>query len=255
MTEPRTINLPGSRARTQTYELAPGLLQYVQAVYVEIDNTAGAATSPLLAVSEQSGVVIAKKAQTGAIGAGTSGSATWALRLDDETPQVNTSGFLHWGTNTDSGSQGLTLDGHGPFSFTAGGHDVAIGTGGAATLTLDANIGNFVLKNNWASITSVGSTSLDVVLGGVLNLTTGAISATAQHAIGIDAHAVAGGADAVTVTGDDGVILQGGGQGVLISSASRGILSGDGPIVLSIPTGQTLTVKDGSGNPIMVLTG
>jgi hypothetical protein len=84
MADPRTINQPGNGTATQQFELAPGLLQYVQAVYVDVDNSGGTATSPTLTVSEQSGVVIAKKQQGKTIDAGVTGSATWALRLDDE---------------------------------------------------------------------------------------------------------------------------------------------------------------------------
>ncbi len=84
MSEPRTINLPGSGTDTQQYELAPGLLQYVESVYVEIDNSGGGDARPTLTLAEQSGVVIAKKRQGEAIGGGNSGSATWALRLTDE---------------------------------------------------------------------------------------------------------------------------------------------------------------------------
>ncbi len=86
MSEPRTINLPGSGTDTQQHELAPGLLQYVESVYVEIDNSAGGDARPTLTLAEQSGVVIAKKRQGEAIGGGNSGSATWALRLTDEQP-------------------------------------------------------------------------------------------------------------------------------------------------------------------------
>ncbi len=84
MSEPRTINLPGSGVDTQSYKLAPGLLQYVESVYVEVDNSAGGDARPTLTVSEQSGVVIAKKRQGEAIASGDTGSATWALRLTDE---------------------------------------------------------------------------------------------------------------------------------------------------------------------------
>jgi hypothetical protein len=96
MADPRTINIGGSRAATQQFELAPGLLQYVQSVYVEIDNSAGAAARPTLTLSEQSGVVIAKKRQGESIPAAGTGSATWALRLDDEresTALANQIGF------------------------------------------------------------------------------------------------------------------------------------------------------------------
>lgn len=85
MSNPRTINQPGNGTDTQQFELAPGLLQYVQSVYVEIDNSAGSDARPTLTLSEQSGVVIAKKRQSESIPAGGTGSGTWALRLDDKS--------------------------------------------------------------------------------------------------------------------------------------------------------------------------
>lgn len=67
------------------YQLAPGVAQYVQAVYATIDATSATdPVRPTLEILEQSGVVIAKKRQGEAIPAGGTGSATWALRLDDD---------------------------------------------------------------------------------------------------------------------------------------------------------------------------
>lgn len=78
------VGITGTSA-TESYTLAPGLAQYVEAVYIEVDNTSGQDTSPLLTISEQAGVVIAKKRQGDVIDAAATGSATWALRLSDES--------------------------------------------------------------------------------------------------------------------------------------------------------------------------
>jgi len=88
-TEPRTIQvgISGTSA-VESYTLAPGLAQFVESVYVEIDNTAGGDAQPLVTLSDQSGVVIAKKRQGGTIAGGDTGSSTWALRLADETTQA-----------------------------------------------------------------------------------------------------------------------------------------------------------------------
>jgi len=112
--QPRSINLPGSRARTQQYELAPGLAQYVQAVYVEVDNTAGSSTRPLLTLSEQSGVVIAKKRQDAPIPAGTSDSATWALRLE-----ADLSGVIRFDVDNIGGSLNVETTGAAGIIFYA----------------------------------------------------------------------------------------------------------------------------------------
>ena len=75
MAEPRTIQVGISGTSTvESYTLAPGLAQFVESVYVEIDNTAGADAQPLVTLSDQSGVVIAKKRQGDSIAAGDTGS-------------------------------------------------------------------------------------------------------------------------------------------------------------------------------------
>lgn len=85
--EPRTIVLAGDGTSVARYKLAPGVLQYVQSVLVEVDATGAGAVRPTLKVSEQSGVVIATKRQGQPIPAGDTGTATWALRLTDEIAQ------------------------------------------------------------------------------------------------------------------------------------------------------------------------
>jgi len=83
--DPRTIRVELDTGNSvQEYTLAPGLAQYVQSVYVEVDAAAASDTRPVLTWLEQSGVVIGKKRQGEAITGGTAGSATWALRLTDE---------------------------------------------------------------------------------------------------------------------------------------------------------------------------
>jgi hypothetical protein len=80
----QTRVLGGNLTRTQSFELAPGILQYVQSVLIEVDTTASPDTTPLLTVKTQDGVPVADKAQGRAMTGGATGRATWALRLDDE---------------------------------------------------------------------------------------------------------------------------------------------------------------------------
>lgn len=83
---PRTIVLPGDGSQAASYKLAPGIFQYVESVLVEVDASAAGDVRPTLRIAEPSGVVIATKRQGETIPAGDTGSATWALRLDDERP-------------------------------------------------------------------------------------------------------------------------------------------------------------------------
>lgn len=81
---PRTIEVPGDGTGSLTFTLPPGVTLDMESVYVEVDATAAGDTTATLAVAEQGGAVIATKAQTAPITGGSSGTATWALRLADD---------------------------------------------------------------------------------------------------------------------------------------------------------------------------
>lgn len=84
---PRTIAVPpAGPAATLTYTLPPGLTLDVESVYALIDAGAAGATRATLTIADSSGAVIARKRQSETIDAGeNNGSATWALRLADES--------------------------------------------------------------------------------------------------------------------------------------------------------------------------
>src|SRR6266536_4541159 len=84
MSDPQTIVRDGSGAQTASYQLPPGLFQYIESVLVQVDNTAGGDARPTLQVQTVNGVVMAAKRQGESIPAGDTGTATWALRLTDE---------------------------------------------------------------------------------------------------------------------------------------------------------------------------
>ena len=95
MADPRTIIVPlTSPGQTATYRLAPGVTQYIQSVVATVDTSASGDVTPVLTISEQSGVVVGDKQQTNAITGGGSGRATWALGLADET--LPASGFIRY---------------------------------------------------------------------------------------------------------------------------------------------------------------
>lgn len=83
---PRTIDVGiDGPAQTQTFVLPQTVSFDLEAVYVEIDASgAGGPVTAELILAEQNGVVIAKKRQSETVDAGGVGTATWALRLDDE---------------------------------------------------------------------------------------------------------------------------------------------------------------------------
>jgi hypothetical protein len=84
MPNPQTIIRDGSGTRTATYQLPPGLFQYIESILVELDNGAAVAVRPTLKVETVNGRVMATKRQGESVPAGDTGTATWALRLTDE---------------------------------------------------------------------------------------------------------------------------------------------------------------------------
>jgi hypothetical protein len=188
--------------------------------------------------------------------AGSSARVTFAPFLG-ESSSTSTTGFLHWGTNVDSLNQGLVLTGHGAFSTTCGGNSYSVDTGGAASLDLSANIGDFSLSNNWQSVTSTGSTSLNLNTIGQLNLnaSTGAIVGTAQHDSNITVHGAAGAGGLFEIDADNGVILSGGNtNGVTLKAPGFGLGSTSGPINVLLASGRSFVVYDASSNPLFGAT-
>lgn len=138
----QTARTPGNGSGTLTYTLSSDSFD-VESVYVSVDATAAAsAVTAELTIKDQSGVVIARKKQTATIAAGSTGSATWALRLDDDgtstasgldvkfdtSPQVGT--FLEVTTtaNTYFTAHKFTID-------TTGGTEIILASGTDITAT------------------------------------------------------------------------------------------------------------------------
>jgi hypothetical protein len=87
-----TGKTPGNGSATLSWQV-PGAGLDVETVYASIDATAaGSDVTAELTITDPSGVVIARKTQGQAVSAGGTGSATWALRLDDESTSVTPSG-------------------------------------------------------------------------------------------------------------------------------------------------------------------
>lgn len=85
----RTIVVSGTGGPSLSFEWPAGVELTPEAIFADIDATgAGADVTATLTIQEQSGVVIAKKAQGSKITAGAPGSATWGLRLPDDTAAV-----------------------------------------------------------------------------------------------------------------------------------------------------------------------
>src|SRR5437899_3027217 len=109
---PQTAQVPGNGTGTLTYTI-PGDGLDVESVYAIVDATgAGGVVTAELTITDQSGVVIARKPQVSTVTAGVTGSATWGLRLDDPSAGgAASAGALTLITKT-------VLSANGNFSFT-----------------------------------------------------------------------------------------------------------------------------------------
>jgi hypothetical protein len=122
---PRTIVVGLESLGPQaTYQLAPGLAQYVQSVYAEVDTSGSGDVEATLTIREQAGVVIAKKRQGETIDGSGAGSATWALRLDDNQ---TASGAIRYKVLNSGEWLDIETTGHG----ASGGEGMRIATTGS----------------------------------------------------------------------------------------------------------------------------
>lgn len=236
MASPKSILISGEGTNSLTYIVPGGVTVDVESILVNVDASlaAGDVTAELT-VLEQSGVVIAAKPQTSTIPAGSTGRATWALRLDDSAAATSTSGFLKWGANTDSSHLGLTLTGHGAFAFSTGGnsfstttanggYSVSAGTGG---ISFDASApGTFDVATHNSDFNLHSSNA---------SVGTGTSAGTTMSVSGIN----------VTIGASGGITVECTGGDVFVNSKASGktILRSQSEIV----------IQDGSGNSILEL--
>ena len=286
---PRTIVVQGNGTNSLAFEVPAGVDIAVQAVYAAIDASAAGNTTAELTVTEQSGVVIAKKRQADMIPAGGSGSATWALRLDDggngsgiRYDVVNSGDWLdiHATTNLSPDNGGISLvaneggvfvnsTGHAQSQFVVtadfvhfllNNHILRVSDASLIELNttdfevissqaaIDAQLGNFVIQNNWYTLQSTGSTSVSLGGPGTFLVDTGNFQTSNIGAVDIEAHAPGGTASTATIIGDDGVIISGGGSnGVKINANGHGVSSAAADVEVDLAAGKHFYVRD-SGN-------
>lgn len=130
----------GDGTNVATYTIGQSQRLSVESVVAEIDNTGGGDTIAKLIVRDPSGRVIATKTQGDTIPSGDTGSATFALRLDDSQAgairykRLNTGGWLD-----------VAVTGVNPATF----YGVHIdNTGGGIWLFENNSIGDFRIYQN-----------------------------------------------------------------------------------------------------------
>lgn len=169
---PRTIRVGiEAPAQTVTYSLPPGLAQFVQSVYAEVDTSGSGDTTPSLSISEQAGVPIAVIPQDTTLDGGSSGRATWALRLagsgGGSTPATSdllydftlTSDQRAIDTAVDGPMAGVLSDGYAALGWRAvlRSDEAATGTGSNVQLIVDddTTAGHYAYTNlEWFGVTA-----------------------------------------------------------------------------------------------------
>lgn len=233
--ERRTIQVGlTAPAQTQSYELAPGLAQFVQSVYIEVDTSGSGDVSPTLTISEQSGVVIAKTQQGSVIDGGGSGSATWALRLAANGSATAT-GAIRFDFDNQGGSLDVTTNDVSPFNPLGGG-----------LFMQDLSGGGMYLQARNVAMTKLARISLD----------------TGQRILVVSTESVfVRGANAgPSTTWDSGSVTFDTATSTVV--AIKGVggatvfqVANDSTSVSNLKTGKTFIWNDNGGNPILTLTG
>ncbi len=240
----------GNNTQSLTFTMPGGVAMKVLSVVATINNGAATAVTPELTIRDQSGVVIAARKQSSTIPAGDTGTATWALRLDDDSAASGggTSGIFF---DTDPQTGGfLTIEttgfdpvtGNG-FDFNvAGGNDaVWHNPGGAAFIWETSSFTSEMLlrDNRWFATLSGGANiDLDQGLGpgfADLNMQLGSTQFDMTEATGVQRHklATSGFFEVQDHTGD-----------VLFS------VDETGATLVKLQTGGTLIVTDSADNPV-----
>ncbi len=259
MAEPRTIRIAGNNTSVNSYSLPPGLAQFIESVKVEVTNAAGVAVNPVLTISEQTGVVIAKQKQGSSIPAAGSGTASWFLRQGgsdsigggsgiqfDTDPQ--TGGYLHVTTTgfdpTDPNTPGIGLE-------ATGGNDVFISADSNAAIRLDLNGGtaqyHFAHNNMSAFLDTNESTSL---ITGTWEADTGVANLQLKEASGLLATIPSGKVFAVRTTVDGYFNVQDNGA----NKGTVDVLAGKFTVQSRFPHVAFFTIDDTSGSDLLQTT-
>ena len=226
------------------------------AVAATFDGT-GAAGSflPTLEIYSDSGVLVARAVADTAISAGSSAEVTFAPFLSR-----GTAGGLHWGTNVDALAQGLTLTSEGAVATTTDGRGYSVDTSltsggpgggnfsvftGAGLVTLNADLGDFTLKNFWMTLASNQSQNITVSGPGGFNTSVGTLDLECIGGAQLFAHAPGGTASTLSLIGDAGILISGGGaNGVKISAPGHGVSSAAADVEVDLAAGRAFYVRD-----------
>lgn len=166
----------GAGSATSVYTFPGNIGQQAESVVATIDNTGGGDQTVTLTVRDSSGEVIATRVQPDAIPAGDTGTATWALRLDDNSGagirfrKENTGAWLHVTTTGTSGFGGIVLN--------SDGGDFRIFTGTGDQFRVDSEFIVLHTAGGEFRILDSGETFMDMGGGASWQFTDWALTAT-----------------------------------------------------------------------------
>ncbi len=167
----------GNNTQSLTFTMPGGVAMKVLSVVATVTNGAGSAVTPELTIKDQSGVVIAARKQSSSIPAGDTGTATWALRLDDDSAGTSPGGSgIQFDTDPQSGGF-LTIEttgfdpvtGNGVDFNVTGTNDMVVhlpSSGGGVTaafvVDVDGLNGEFLIRYNRAALIITTGEGIDI---------------------------------------------------------------------------------------------
>lgn len=233
-----TRQIGGTGSAALSYQLAPGLAQYVESVLVEVDTSGAGDTTATLSVATPDGIVMARKVQGQTIDGGGSGSATFALRLDDDG----------------GGSGGAPLEVTDLVTFVLNVIEIIFKRdwftvedlgGGVVRIGPNLKLVGFDKTNSGTTLVASGTSTVQLKSDTIVRLTesSGRVDFSVQKsgAIGVVEATLNNSTDVYRVT-------DAGGSTVLS-------ITGNGDAVLHLRTGKTFTVTDNAGAALVTYTG
>lgn len=223
-------NLVNGRGTNSLTFTMPGAISLdVESVVATVDNTAGGDATATLTIRDPSGQVIATKRQGEVIPAGDSGTATFALRLDDSE-----TGGIRYNVANSGGFLRIAATGNSPVAYQVGSQTSTWSVGiSGDTVAIGADTNLFLTAVGAAEI--IATAAVDIFTDGPLIV--GADRSTQTYGGAVTFNV--GDSFAVQATND--VSIAGAGQEIDLSASE---------VAVRLATGDALTVYDHNNNPI-----
>lgn len=245
-------NLVTGNSRSLTFTLPGSVQMRVESVVATVDNGSVVEVTPALTIKDSSGEVMATKTQDDAIPAGDSGTASFALRVDNSGGAIrfkknNIGAWLQiFTTGVSPDGFGVLLEADDQIGLISDSQGIFLGAD-AGGITLDCSNSDINMDTSGGDVdiqTGAGNFNVTATGTGDINLTTS------------DTVAIEG--TIATVLGAGGVSLNFSGSGgvtvtdtsdVTVRMAIPPVLGPDG-VYFRLRSGQPFSILNSSGNPI-----